>query len=423
MTLQNSEKDGSNSSVLVPKVVDSMLGENNTDRAQWAADNIHSINEAVQNGRHDTLWYPASGVDVLRAAFAYDVLEAVGIDDQYTIDNLRSKLAQGGFEYDIVTDDAEKFVVKIKDGNKTRQITVLNADARLVSPQDAGMQQVDILHVYLPTGATEPIKEFDRNTGETVEIGVPVQAEISSRNLSLVKEGGFLCFGEKGLGPEPIPESLLKILGLERHSITRRHPHTVTTSFYPSEEELRSMSRMGTIYQKVSTVPAELGDLGLETLMTMFWQTYPLAEFSRGKIEFLGLTEDTITSQKISDVINEWRVYRNEAILELTKAGVNMELLVELEREMEKFVMDEFKRVQANMREFLYEFGEVSKLYQAEQINGDEALARLGVRKTKDGEYKSEKYPIAPVIAMGMGNADLIERVVGEFTELDLEKF
>src|SRR3989338_10975333 len=53
-------------------------------KLEWVKQNIQSIHEGVKTGRHDTVYYPASGRDILRPLVAYDANKLILIDSDST---------------------------------------------------------------------------------------------------------------------------------------------------------------------------------------------------------------------------------------------------------------------------------------------------------------------------------------------------
>lgn len=125
----------------------------------WVEENITSIQNAVSSGKHDKLFYPASGTDILRTLIAYDVTEVVAVDpgsdliprimEQFD----KAKIPLSITKVDDVTDELSCIV-----GGKQRKITFKRADARLIIDKlEPG--SVDVLHVFLPTGADTEVTE------------------------------------------------------------------------------------------------------------------------------------------------------------------------------------------------------------------------------------------------------------------------
>ncbi len=225
-------------------------------------DNILSIHRATQSGRHETMYYPACGKDILRPLLAYDLSHLLAID--FYDPGLEAQLSDLGIAYTVYPKDSAKIFDFVLAG-KARRVTLVLGDARAFdlntamqeefasyrAEPDFGYAQsplwpgihselVDIFHVYYPTGMDERgIWDYD--------------------NYHSVHSGGFLCLSESMLvRNDSLPKALLEILGVKEIPVTMRHPYTITTSYYPHPDAIVQEPKMGCLYQKVSSVSKEV---------------------------------------------------------------------------------------------------------------------------------------------------------------------
>ncbi len=257
------------------KVVDLVAGKNaDGSKRDWVEDNIISIREKVKGSKHSTIYYPASGRDLIRPLFAFDADHLIAVDNDPQLSGETEKqLKEMGISFSSShSEDLKTSDTTFELGGKKRRITQICKDARYVRLSDLGLEQVDILHIYAPSGADEDITEEDlylqekygRNwrfknfdeatrvemkenpyapkvdpqTGKYKVLGPKVNKSLTQANYQLVNEGGFFIFGEMELSYYDLPRSLLDLMGLENSKITRRHPWTILTTFHPKAEEI-----------------------------------------------------------------------------------------------------------------------------------------------------------------------------------------
>src|SRR3989338_3648790 len=263
---------------LVGKLASLIAGEGASEaRVNWVRKNIESIREAVQRGKHQMGYYPASGYDGLRVLVAYDLGHLVTCDnDRDLIGQTEEMLKQLGIEpkaKDIdLNERGEVTGREITFELFGRQRTIsefymdlkdfeLRALLRTVKGFEDG--KVDVLHVYLPTGTGEAEERLQR---------------LNENNYVLVREGGFFSFEENPFGvgfagdfESSMPSSIYEIFGLEKVDITKRHPVTVY-SFSDSEHERydKEEPRQGAILHKAKTMDEKLVDMIWETVY-MAW--------------------------------------------------------------------------------------------------------------------------------------------------------
>lgn len=229
-------KESSINPSVLTKVVDLVAGKNaDLAKKEWVETNIRSIKEAVKGGKHGTLYYPASGRDIIRPLFAYDVDHLIVIDNAEGLaGEAERQLNELGIEYMVkVSPDGKRRDIVFEFDGRQRRITESSENADLVSPKDFGLDKVDILHIYLPTGSN-------------------INRKFTLEHYATVSEGGFLVFEEgKLVDGGYVDESLLKIIGLEEKNIVGRHPHTVKTF---AHGPIDPKDRNGIVYQKTKDV-------------------------------------------------------------------------------------------------------------------------------------------------------------------------
>ncbi|MCW1949137.1 MAG: hypothetical protein KIH89_001665 [Candidatus Shapirobacteria bacterium] len=270
---------------LLKSVVNAIVGKNRltNPEKQQVADNILSIRKATKNGKHDTLFYPSCGFDILRPLVAYDISHLIAADNCIGIETMAEEITRFNPQREII-DSADGNVRQITfelEGKK-RQITLVNNDARLVNLHDFEIDQVDILHTYLPMDADQPLTEFDLFLKEKFDKGIyfddieiaendsdcpkpidyresialfeddittmiPVYQTIHPgfhgfNNSQIVSLGGFLIYNESSDWMQNNEK-----YGFRQIEISRRSEPTVSTSFHDSEPR-----KTGYIYQRVA---------------------------------------------------------------------------------------------------------------------------------------------------------------------------
>ncbi|HCR36285.1 hypothetical protein A2130_01280 [Candidatus Woesebacteria bacterium GWC2_33_12] len=373
---------------VLPKVSEAIggKGEQNIDLS-WIKDNISSIQQATAQGNHDKVFYPACGTDILRTMVAYDATEISAVDtDETLVPRIATQFEEAGIPLSINEIDEITQELTCTYEEKPRTIKFQKTDARLVISELAP-GSVDVLHIFLPTGAESKISEDE---------GSRVANSLTLENYQLVSTGGFMVFDERSLTPlGETPSALLKIAGIEEQKITRRQPNTVLTSFYPTPDQISRMDRTGYIYHKTENVGNDLMNDMLQGLDHRLTSDYVFMEVARGGYDYLNaeegntdmgvaLTNFTKDEDKQVDVVAE----------SMTLHGVISENVQAYKSEQKAISRRQLQKIQEQYKEFLGAYQEVVIKLKAKTIDNTQALEELGIVQ---GEYgkESRKWPIA----------------------------
>lgn len=419
------------------------------------ADNIASIRAAVKFGRHSTLYYPASGTDILRPLYAYDVSHLIAVDDDLQrVGETERQLRQLGIEPKVVVENNRRTISFELDG-KRRQVTEVLGDVRIVSPQALGLETVDILHIYAPTGAEIPIREddaylmekyginwhmhrgnpdsfgddapeFDKD-GEYREVAGALKNSLNKTNYEMVTEDGFFVFEENPLGGGFMSPSLLELTGLEQIEIVERHPWQVLTSFFPKASELGEKTRKGYIYKKAKTVDSRIFDNFGDAMMTGFWIDYGFMEFERGNWWGIGIENPDDVGGSIDSKYAGLKKDLNDLSNSLTASGADPQLI-------KRFVEDSLgsfrKRLlesQEKFRELLVASEDVWDRHQSGDITNEQAIEEMGIVITKDksGEVtqiNDTKWKLASQLLLyGQERSDEVQSMIQVFANSDFK--
>lgn len=245
---------------------------------QWMEENVSSIQAVMSSGQHRSLFYPACGKDTWRAMRAYDADELWVVDSAPEFaEEITQQMRLFGDPITIEVPEIGTItsVSRMVNGRQ-RTVNAINGDARRLPGSGLMPSQVDVLHIYLPTGADNDLVDDD---GETFPA---IVSDLNPYNYRLVSEGGFFVLGERRLFDMELPV-LLGIAGLREHQITRRHPYSVMTSWYPEHRDLANLDRTGYIYQKQRTVDEGLIVLAKEAGRLLWWQATDFEAYREGR--------------------------------------------------------------------------------------------------------------------------------------------
>ncbi|MDP4009530.1 MAG: hypothetical protein Q8P53_00945 [Candidatus Shapirobacteria bacterium] len=435
-------------------VVDLVAGKDvDVEKKDWVAQNISSIREATKNGRHSTIYYPASGEDMLRVLYAYDADHLIAVDpDEQWAGNLEEKLQSVGIQTktEIFAEERKREITFELDG-KERRITRLYRDARQVDLKAFGFEAVDVLHIYAPTGAdvditeeelylqskygdewimmsleqkvrdemaTDPLAPKPDEEGRYKIVIPKVREEITAENCVMVSEGGFFVFGERG-SMFGLPPTLLKIVGLEMKQIVERHPQTVQTSFYPKEEELKSMDRRGDIYHKIKTVSPDVIKCFEDASGLSFGINYRFFEFKRGDFQYMGIDPENNTDivSAVNDEHQQLTDQVAQIVQKMKEVGVNVDLVNEYRTEVLEAFKNEIFHLQYQASELLVAYKEVSGKRKLGEIDDKRALKMLGIGLVKNKwsgvmDVVNNKWPLASQMVFSGENKDLTHKIV-----------
>lgn len=417
------------------KIVDALVGGSEIPgMGKQVRDNIETIQDAVISGLHDSLYYPASGCDILRPMVAYDISQITCVDNNRDIIyGLKDQFKKAGIELTLIeeTELSTKYSCLIND--KPRTINIYFKDARMMSEAEIG-KSVDIYHIYLPTGANLPISEKElylkskygekwyvheyddlsidpeapkpiNQSGEHKIIYPEVSEKINYETLLLVNPGGFIVFGENSLvSLKKATSGLYGLFGLKEMEIVARHPYTITTSLYPDADEIDSMSRKGYIYQKMRHLTKDEFTT-LKEVIDLEWEVgYVLMEIGRGGFNYIeGYQEENPTSSETKPTLIENLIAYIENVLSRVNTIKSQMIACGLPQDqVDPFIdafyqelMNSVKQTQNEIKHFLEEFDKLYEKAVQEQITFEEIPDILGIRMNKYGSYVCPKWPIA----------------------------
>lgn len=308
---KSSETSAIKESEFIGKLAGIIAGENASEaKINWVRKNIETTRETVQQGKHETGYYPASGHnDGLRALVAYDLDNLVTCDFQpsSTEERLIALGLKQGIDFNSVGFNERKEITFNLFGRQ-RKITEFYKDLKgfdLKTVRGFEDGKVDVLIINLPTGA-------------------PIDTNLTENNYEGVKEGGFFCFGEHPLGGSfgadkkiTIPASLYERFGLEKLAITNRHPHTIETWRPPDEPEPQA-PKQGFILHKTKDIDTKLAAEAENAILMFVWAAKDTDMIQEIKGMLL------IESPDAKD-IKSYREWTKSLAGELIKAGVEPE--------------------------------------------------------------------------------------------------
>ncbi|HNV86810.1 MAG TPA: hypothetical protein PKL97_07620 [Candidatus Omnitrophota bacterium] len=355
-------------------------------RAEIGA-NIHSIRDAIQSGRHETVYYPACGRDVGRVMLAYDPTHLIlGDSDEIALDDfLSSDLGITPSDYLEDTTQTERpkgyedqygrktytvRTIRFMFDGKERTITFVRGDLRKIDMSPYHHNAVDVAHIYLPTAA--------------VYGQVPMLYDI-------VREGGFCVENElafAGNSHSSLPAAFFELTGLREVRISGREDRTAQSG--TTGEGLGAFRYA--VYQKTRDLTPEQWRAATEILSTAgsFINKSGLKATPRNGISYLTLGEESV-----SDFAENLR----EIAGQLRQFGVSQEQIEEAIRGL----AGNFVEALAWFREFksgegaLFKDAYKRKLNElrsqnVENITHETICLAIGFRK-KDGQWISSEFP------------------------------
>src|SRR3989338_1440557 len=428
---------------------------------QWIKDNITSLQEAVREGKHETLYYPAHGFDILRPLIAYDASQLIAVDsDNQLRGRIQQQLEQLGVSFTTETSSDDSLVTtSFNWQGKDRRVTEVFEDARQFNIQELGLAKVDVLHVYLPTGADQDVDELDlyfkqkyppdewmrRKTryqlGEIPEEMVPavdpetgkyqvihkaIENRLTQQNYDLVSEGGFFCFDERGLSPYKrafdAPHVLFEMAGLQEKGITRRYPWTVRTSFVPSKADVQFMDRAGVIYHKERGVSPQTLEAFNHVISVINDTGYNIEMFGSGEFDTFVHFED---GEKLGDAVLRRFNDLDEGVErisgEFQKAGIKPQKIKQFKDQMTREYKQSLLRLQQSFKSFLEVLGQAGNRLRQGEVNQSQFWQELGIEFGQSRyDTKSRRWPFAP--AALLGNKEQAQNnlaLIREFTQLE----
>ncbi|MGB2661123.1 MAG: hypothetical protein WBD04_01925, partial [Candidatus Omnitrophota bacterium] len=308
----------------IRKYAEYMAGRSESIDLEWAEQNMLSIYRAVRSAegaRHTTLYYPASGSDVLRPLLAYDAEHLIAVDDEsVAIGIIKDDLDKMGVRYSLeVKGNINVFYFEM--GGKPRKITFIIDDARNVDPNEYAPEGIDVYHVYFPMEA--------------------VSTSFSAENLRLIPIGGFLSLDERRVFYEPVPERILNMLGLQEFEVVGRHPSSIsgTTRMHGTYEG----DKRRFIYRKIKDFP-EAG----------FDEVYSLLDEITKKI--IWIKEGKLETSRADEEVVRFLAYAKEGMEglkpKLLAAGVSEADVNSLTGEMVRYITEQLTGMQEDLKKF-----------------------------------------------------------------------
>lgn len=444
-------------------VVDLVAGRDaDPTKKEWVRAHIRSIRETTRVGRHSILYYPASGTDIIRPLYAYNADHLIAIDmDKQRVGEAERQIRELGIQPEVETsDDGKRRVVTFEMDGRQRKITEVQDDVRLVSPKSFGLDQVDVLHIYAPTGATEAITEdevylkerygdewyFKRWQPEAREemekdptapkpdeegkykiVFEGMGSKLNVANYEMVSEGGYFVFGEGKLNAYDIPPSLLEMVGLEQQQIVTRYPYQVLTSMFPKPEEIATMDRTGYIYEKTRTVNSRAIEAFDDAVSTNFWTYYGFMEFERGNWWGLGINEGD--NMDVKAAIENKHAGLQEEVTSLAQRFVEADVEPSLVERFKAETLDGYKTkvlaLQQQLAELLKAYGDMSEKYNAGEMNDEQAIAYMGIVRERDEngnitETNNTKWPLASQLVLSNeGKSTQVYELASQFVDAE----
>lgn len=395
------------------KVTDVLLKDKVDDQAiNWRRDNILSIRECMKNGSHKTIYYPACGHDILRPLIAYDADHLVAIDfekedkEQF----LLKQIKDSGLLYNVKEHKEDKTteISFFLDGRQ-RKITLACKDARLLLPNEFGMEKVDVLHLYLPTGADisindshivseETKKDIEQIPDEKKELYLnnKVERHLSWTNYSMVNIDGFMVFDEESFNRYSVPKSLQHIIGLKEWRITSRYPKDISTFHFDLQDTINDPnSKIGYIYQKTKDIDRDLFDACQETLIDISWIFYELEQIRAGQFEML-VNRDENQEFDFVDLINTNYANSLKIIDEIIKKFdtfvIEKQLLIDLKNELIDYYKIFVRDIRAEFYETIAIYHEQTEQYLNNKLSEEELYDSLSL-KFEHNRFESNKWP------------------------------
>lgn len=189
-------------------------------------EHVLSVKRAVGRGRHETLVYPASGNDVLRVLFAYNIGSGLFIDesdyfrenDNTAVPALLSMLQRAELPHKAV-DRSGVLEIEADVNGRTRQITCvrkeldfsdhgLGNELKTLAAEFLGDEQVDILYTYwvyarrhtLGPETYRLIRPGGFYVTEEGDVPIPQEARRAAHTLLCLKPRRIVPrFGQKGV--------------------------------------------------------------------------------------------------------------------------------------------------------------------------------------------------------------------------------
>ncbi|MDP2630379.1 MAG: hypothetical protein Q8P56_03140 [Candidatus Uhrbacteria bacterium] len=318
------------------------------ETCDWTAQHITSNNEAVQQGRHDTIYYPGSGRDSIRALIAYDACHLIAVE--YNKDYTIPLEDFGDFNIqELATNDPTRRELVFTYNGIERRITEIVGDARLVDPGKIAGRKPDILHIYTPTMGPDD-KLGDRAVLSSIVSG------ITEENYRLIVEGGFFIFNDASISNSPAwthaNKELATLYGLDEIRTVKRNPYTrMLTLKFPNTE-------MGYIYKKREEVSSEIFAAADEARSLMMMYDYIIGSLRHGETAriFQDPLDDYVAN--IQELLDGERAQADVVVEECEAAGIPQEECIRFREALEQDVTERLDAIFISYGEFLAVLGD-----------------------------------------------------------------
>lgn len=385
---------------LIVKIAE-VLSCGHPERISWIKENIESIREATKDGKHDTLVYPASGLDGLRTMFAYDVKHLITIDnDERLIGETEKLLDETGVKYRVKYNEKEKVKnVYLGTGKEERIITEYYRNAK----------EVDFKKI-LPNGKADIYHEYASMNS----------TRLREESYAVVEKDGYLCFNESGFFGEKaddnIPDVFYEIVGIKKMPITVRHPNQVYTSIQADTSVLKE----GIILKKEKDVNIDIVRETDEIYSNLFFWKDNLSNIRKNGFRFV---DDNITETNAENSIS---VMKNECLELIDKGCYNLEIygvpkekIEELHNKTYEIIAEELFKLQKEFKEFFDCYADIKRRLEEGIITSSEALKELGIKKGRYGVEVEGKFPMAKYLAIKNKSRDTEMKIAESFVKAD----
>lgn len=304
---------------------------------------IDSIREVINFGKHESMYYPGSGFDAFRALLAYEVQKLVAVDKgEHTLGDLEKKFKEMGKVYDLKIEEDRK-VFQFEWEGRQRQIIEVREDLSDIEMSDYfDSDRPDILHTYLT------------NSSEYKDSG------FSLKKYNSVETGGFVVMNEDTLvgdflKNQKLPESLLKVMGLNRKEITRRPPEHILTS-----GAITDQLGQGFIYKKEKEVGGEIVETVLDYIYSDSFLPKSLKSLQEGAMLNFRLEGENFVNA-FENVLSSF-IYKTETLIDrLSDLGVEHSLLETIKAEIKKDLKYEINITYEKYKELVDKYIEMSQ--------------------------------------------------------------
>lgn len=361
----------------------------NLNEARQAAllGNINSIALKTQRGQTETLYYPASGLDILRPLIAYNTTRLILIDSMNNYhQTVKSVLSKTGIQYDEST-EGNKLTLTFNFLGKNRTIEVIEGDARKYSLSDFNLPSVDVLHIFLPTGADQPLEADGQEYPA-------IKSFLTWDSYQLVTEEGFFIFQEHPLSDDEVTEDLLKHFGLEPLGIKRRPPSSITTGIQQNSDDDPS-SQEGVIYKKVSEISEDAFNMlnsAIDLSFEFTWNAWEISkkQFKCNVMEMQNVPKGDEIVHEISSQLEQYCSELEDLKGHLQSNGCSPEVAYTFIEGYKDSALKRVTEAQGEIRSWIEQYNE---LKEEQSHTVDQIKERFEITEYQETCYSS-KYPL-----------------------------